>query len=221
VVFNAITGRDCVMITRQAMRAITWFIPALLVSNLATAYIVKKNSSNPYRDAINAMQLMSRADGSFVVIIGDSITNNARFPSQICKYRTINMGIAGARASTFIQYAEQMSFSNLHPSLVVIAIGVNDAIQTSGSDFKDSLELLLRNLPRSPLALTTVFQNVASAGTINEEIRKAANRRGAILIETESLGISTSDGIHPTRASQPTWENAIVSGIRRGLGCSD
>ena len=203
------------------MRAITWFIPALLVSNLATAYIVKKNSINPYRDMNNAMQSMSRADGPFVVIIGDSLTNNAHFPSQICKYRTINMGIAGARASTFIQYAEQMSFSNLHPSLVVVAIGVNDAIQTSGSDFKDLLELLLRSLPRAPLALTTVFQNVASADAINEEIRKAANRRGAILIETGSLGISTSDGIHPTHASQPTWENAIVSGIRRGLGCSD
>jgi hypothetical protein len=209
------------MITRQAMRAITWFIPALLVSNLATAYIVKKNSINPYRDMTNAMQSMSRADGPFVVIIGDSLTNNAHFPSQICKYQTINMGIAGARASTFIQYAEQMSFSNLHPSLVVVAIGVNDAIQTSGSDFKDSLELLLRNLPRSSLALTTVFQNVASVGRINEAIRKAANRKGAILIETESLGISTIDGIHPTHASQPTWENAIVSGIRRGLGCSD
>jgi len=208
------------MITRGAMRAITWFMPALLVSNLATAYVVRKYSINPYRDAINAMQSMSRADGPFVVIIGDSLTKNASFPSQICKYRTINMGIAGARASTFIQYAEQMSFSNLHPSLVVVAVGVNDAIQTSGSDFKDTLELLLRNLPRSPLALTTVFQKVASADTINEEIRKAANRRGAILIETESLEISTSDGIHPTHASQSAWENAIVSGIRRGLGCS-
>jgi hypothetical protein len=210
-----------VMITRQAKRAITLFISALLVSNLATAYIVKKSSINPFRDMNNAMRSMSRADGPFVVIIGDSLTNNTHFPSQICKYRTINMGIAGARASTFIQYAEQMSFSNLHPSLVVVAIGVNDAIQTSGSDFKDSLEMLLRNLPRGPLALTTVFQNVASVDTINEEIRKAANRRGAILIETESLGISTSDGIHPTHASQPTWENAIVDGIRRGLGCSD
>jgi len=188
---------------------------------LATAYIVRKNSFNPHRDMINAMQSMSRADGPFVVIIGDSLTDNAHFPSQICKYRTISIGIAGAKASTFIQYAEQMSFSNLHPSLVVIAIGVNDAIRTSGSNFKDSLELLLRNLPRSPLALTTVFQNVASVDTINEEIRKAANRKGAILIETEFLGISTTDGIHPTRDSQPTWENAIVSGIRRGLGCSE
>jgi len=209
------------MITRQAKQTIAWFILVLLVSNLATAYIVKKNSINPYRDMNNAMQSMSRTDGPFVVIIGDSLTNDAHFPSLICKYRTINMGIAGARASTFIQYAEQLSFSNLHPSLVVVAIGVNDALQTSGSDFKDSLELLLRNLPRSPLALTTVFQNVASVDMINEEIRKAASRRGAIIIETESLGISTYDGIHPTRASQPRWENAIVSGIRRGLGCSD
>jgi hypothetical protein len=140
------------------MRAITWFIPALLVSNLATAYIVKKNSTNPYRDMTNAMLSMSRPGGPFVVIIGDSLTNNAHFPSQICGYRTINMGIDGAKASTFIQYAEQMSLSNLHPSLVVVALGVNDAIQTGGSDFKESLELLLRNLPRSPLALTTVFR---------------------------------------------------------------
>jgi hypothetical protein len=204
-----------------AMRAITWFIPALLVSNLAAAYVVKKNSINPYRDMINAMLSMSDPGGPFVVIIGDSLANNAHFPSQICGYRTINMGIDGAKASTFIQYAEQMSFSNLHPSLVVVALGVNDALQTGGSDFKESLELLLRNLPRSPLALTTAFQNVVSIGTINEEIRKAANRKGAILIETETLGILTSDGVHPTHASQPTWENAIVSGIRRGLGCSD
>jgi lysophospholipase L1-like esterase len=203
------------------MRAITWFIPALLVSNLATAYIVKKKSVNPYRDMSNAMLAMSRAAGPYAVIIGDSLTNNARFPAQICGYQTVSMGIDGAKASTFIQYAEQMSFSKLHPALVVVALGVNDAIQTGGADFKESLELLLRNLPRSALALTTVFQNVASSGTINDEIRKAANRTGAILIETEDLGILTSDGIHPTSASQPTWENAIVSGIKRGLGCSD
>jgi lysophospholipase L1-like esterase len=157
-----------------------------------------------------------------VVIFGDSLTNNAHFPSQICGYRTINMGIDGAKASTFIQYAEQMSFSNLHPSFVVVALGVNDAIQTGGSDFKEALDLLLRNLPRAvPLALTTVFQNVPSIDTINDEIRKAANRKGATIIETENLGILTSDGVHPTHASQPTWETAIVSGIKRGLGCSD
>ena len=205
----------------QAMRAITWFIPALLVSNLATAYIVRKASINPYRDMTNAMLSMARPDGPFVVIIGDSLTDNARFPSEICGHRIIKMGIDGAKASTFIQYAEQMSSSNLHPSLVVIALGVNDAIQTGGSDFKESLDLLLRNLPQSPLALTTVFQSIVSVDTINDEIRKAANRKGAILVETKTLGISTSDGVHPTHASQPTWENAVVGGIRRGLGCSD
>jgi hypothetical protein len=97
-----------------------------------------------------------------------SLTNNAHFPSQICGHRMINMAIDGAKTSTFIQYAEQMSSSNLHPSLVVVALGVNDAIQTGGSDFKDSLELLLRNLPQSPLALTTIFQSIASVDTIND-----------------------------------------------------
>ena len=100
------------------MRAITWFIPALLVSNLATAYFVRKTSINPYRDMTNAMLSMARPDGPFVVIIGDSLTNNAHFPSEICGHRTVKMGIDGAKASTFIQYAEQMSSSNLHPSLV-------------------------------------------------------------------------------------------------------
>jgi GDSL-like lipase/acylhydrolase family protein len=203
------------------MRAISWFILALLISNLTTAYFVKKYSINPYRDMSNAMLSMSRPGGPFVAILGDSLANNAHFPSQICGYRTVNMSIDGAKASTFIQYAEQMSFGNLHPSLVVIALGVNDAIQAGRSDFKESLELLLRNLPQSPLALTTVFQNIPSKDAINNEIRKAANRRGAILIETENLGISTSDGVHPAHASQPTWENAIVSGIKRGLGCAD
>jgi hypothetical protein len=203
------------------MRAITLFIAALLVSNLATAYIVKRSSINPYREMSNVMLSMSLPGEPFVVIIGDSLANNAHFPSQICGHRTINMGIDGARASTFIQYAEQMSFSKLHPSLVVVALGVNDAIQTGGSDFSESLDLLLRNLPPSPLVLTTAFQKLTLIDTINDEIRKAGNRRGAIVVETENLGISTSDGVHPTRASQPTWENAIVSGIKSGLGCSD
>jgi len=81
--------------------------------------------------------------------------------------------------------------------------------------------LLLQNLPRSSLAITTAFQKVASIDTINDELRQAANRKDAVLIETENLGILTSDGVHPTHASQPKWENAIVSGIRRALGCSD
>jgi len=92
----------------------------LLVSNLANAYFVKKYSfyRQRDRDMSSTMQSMSRREGPFLVIMGDSLTNNANYPSQICGYRTINMGLDGAKASRFIQYAEQqLSSSNLHPSL--------------------------------------------------------------------------------------------------------
>ena len=59
----------------------------LLVSNLANAYFVKKYSfyRQRDRDMSSTMQSMSRPEGPFLVIMGDSLTNDAHFPSQVCK----------------------------------------------------------------------------------------------------------------------------------------
>jgi hypothetical protein len=121
----------------------------LLVSNLANAYFVKKYSfyRQRDRDMSSTMQSMSRREGPFLVIMGDSLTNNAISPLRY----------ADTEQSTWDSMAQkpQGSFSmrsnNCRPvtciPLFVVALGVNDAIQTGGSDFKQSLGSLLQNLP--------------------------------------------------------------------------
>ncbi|MCK1313365.1 hypothetical protein [Bradyrhizobium sp. 23] len=195
-----------------------WVVIALIVSNLATGYFVNKNSIpkiDPYRDMNEAMTAMSQSS-RYVVILGDSVTKRARWPKQVCGYSLINMGIAGARASTFIQYSQEMKLRGLKPSLTVVALGTNDALQMKGIDFDSSFELLLRNL-HQPLSLVTAFQ--PAVAEVNKKIRTWADREEALVIETEGLPIPTDDGIHPAKATFNSWTDVVLAGIRKGLAC--
>jgi hypothetical protein len=94
-------------------------------------------------------------NGPFVVILGDSITQNARLPETVCGMPLINAGTGGSRASTYIRFAEEMRAQKISPSLVVIALGTNDAISGYGTDFIPAYELLILSLPASSLAFAT------------------------------------------------------------------
>jgi hypothetical protein len=75
------------------MKTTRWaiFLLVLVASNITTGYFVKKNVDYQ-REMVEALAKMSRTNGPFIVIIGDSLTQNARLPASVCGIPLINAG---------------------------------------------------------------------------------------------------------------------------------
>jgi lysophospholipase L1-like esterase len=214
------------------MKTTRWaiFLLVLVASNITTGYVVKKNVDHQ-RDMLEALEKMSRTNGTFIVIIGDSLTQNARLPASVCGTPLINVGIGGSRASTFIPFAEEMTARQLSPALIVIALGINDAVLSYRTDFRATYGLLIDSLPKSPIALTTLapvdtnfpvakMLNPSTIKSIDAAIIEIAASRGAPIIDLGAIvGIESRDGIHPTESTYRHWITAIVAGIESALKC--
>jgi hypothetical protein len=59
-------------------------------------------------------------------VIGDSITENALLPSEICGRRVINAGIGGFTAGDYLPFAKEI-MPTAAAVLTVVAIGTNEA----------------------------------------------------------------------------------------------
>lgn len=208
------------------------FLVVLVASNLATGYAVHrlppKLAVQP--ETANVMNAMYKLPGPFIVILGDSITAAAPLPVSVCGLLLINAGKSGSRTSTFIPFAEEMNAYNLSPSLIVITVGVNDAIPAYHSEFNSAYHMLLDRLPRAPIALATLSPadltmddakrlDPATLQIIDRTIRATAVDRNTALIDLSKLTLETRDGLHPTDASYPIWTSAIVSGIENAMKC--
>ena len=214
------------------MKATRWaiFLLVLAASNITTGYVVRKNVDHQ-RDMLEALEKMSRTNGAFIVIIGDSLTQNARLPASVCGTPLINAGIGGSRASTFIPFAEEMTARQLSPALIVIALGINDAVLAYRTDFRATYGLLIDSLPKSPIALATLapvdtnfpvakMLNPSTIKSIDAAIIEIAASRGAPIIDLGAIvGIESRDGIHPTESTYHHWIKVIVAGIESALKC--
>lgn len=76
------------------MKNTRWAIllAVLVASNITTGYVVKKNVDHQ-RDMVEVLAKMSRTHGPFIVIIGDSLTQNAPLPVSVCGIPLVNAGI--------------------------------------------------------------------------------------------------------------------------------
>jgi hypothetical protein len=218
------------------MKSTQWavFLLVLVASNIATGYVVKKNARQKvdhHRDMVEALAKMNSTNGPFIVIIGDSLTQNKHLPASICGMPLINAGIDGSRASTFIPFAEEMTALKLSPALVVIALGINDAVSAYRTDFKSTYRLLIDSLPQSPIALATLAPvdtdlpfakrlNPSSIRAIDATIMEiAASRQAPVIALGAIVGLETRDGIHPTDSTYHLWTAVIIAGIERALKC--
>jgi lysophospholipase L1-like esterase len=217
------------------MKISHWAMLLLVLSatNVATGFVVKKNARpkvDHQRDMIEALGKMGRVDGPFVVVLGDSITQNARLPDTVCGMPLINAGISGSRTSTFIPFAEEMVAQKVKPTLSVIALGVNDAISGYQTDFASAYRLLIDSLPKTQLLFVTPAPidlskpvaariNVATLQFVSAKIMEAANSRKARLIDLSKINIQSQDGVHPDAATYSLWIAAVVDGIESTLKC--
>src|SRR5258708_12588743 len=105
------------------MKTTRWaiFLLVLVASNITTGYVVKKNVDHQ-RDMVEALAKMSRTNGPFIVIIGDSLTQNARLPASVCGIPLINAGIGGRRASPPLPLSHKIYPPPLSPHPLIISL---------------------------------------------------------------------------------------------------
>src|SRR5258708_34601335 len=91
------------------MKTSRWAILLLVLvaSNITTGYVVKKNVDHQ-RDMVEALAKMSSSNGPFIVIIGDSLTQNARLPASVGGIPLINAGIGGSSGGTVCSFSPRV-----------------------------------------------------------------------------------------------------------------
>lgn len=174
------------------------------------------------------LRQMRQIGGPFVLILGDSITQGATLPNEVCGYPIINAGISGSRASNLIPFAEEIKAQRSQILVAVVAVGVNDAQKHYETQF--GYRLLLDSLPSTKLLLATTAP-VDFSGTIGSridpdkykvvdaEIRSIAATRRLSLIDLSKLEPRTLDGVHLTLDDYAKWNAAVLGGIRSALEC--
>ncbi|MET4630460.1 lysophospholipase L1-like esterase [Bradyrhizobium sp. I1.8.5] len=185
-------------------------IALLVITNVATFYITKKNA-RPKRHSVESVQAeIGPATG--VVIMGDSLVEDAKFPASLCGRQIVNAGIGGAGASTLLAIAEKMQSK---PEMIVVSVGVNDAGDPA---FQTKYSMLLDSLPKTRIALATLVQ--PGFEHINDVIKSTSEKKAASLINMGAVtNFKTRDGIHPVDQSYIEWREHLLDGIRQVLDC--
>jgi lysophospholipase L1-like esterase len=185
-------------------------IALLVASNVTTFYVTKKNARPKGHSVESVLAEVRLATG--IVIAGDSLVEDAKFPASLCGLQIVNAGIGGAGASTLLAIADKMQTK---PALIVVSIGVNDAEDPA---FAAKYSLLLDTLPRTQIAVVTLAQS--GFERINQAIKAVASKKGAHLIDLGSIkDFKTRDGIHPIDPSYAEWRERILDGARQALDC--
>lgn len=187
------------------MRAAIFVLCLLVVSNFATWQVAMKNARPKGHTVESVTQSLQDANG--VVIFGDSIVEDAKFPSEVCELPVLNAGIGGAGAATFIPIVQKLRTT---PKLIVVSVGINDR---GNNHFTESYSMLIDSMPKTKLALVLLPQH--GSDQINLEIRSLAESRRAALIDTTNIeDFRTVDGIHPTGQSYRDWREKVMADIQ-------
>jgi lysophospholipase L1-like esterase len=144
-----------------------------------------------------------------IVILGDSITEMARFPDSADGYPIVNAGIGGDTIRDFVGLAPDL-LEGITPAAIVVALGANDI---GSPDIRAEYSALLSNLKNlAPTVIAVAVTPMDGAEAVNSEIAAAATSEGIRLIETHTERPSSpTDHIHPNPAESKKWATAIVA----------
>ncbi len=204
----------------RAKMIIVALLLTFFASNAATFVVSRRSEAAKHQTNFSSpISVLADNKRPFVLMIGDSITERSKLPGEVCGIPLVKIGIGGSRASAFIPMAEDMNAKSISPLLIVIALGINDANPVYRSDFRASYNLLLDTLPKVPLILatiTTVDHSDWLTSMVDKIIRSTANGRSLDIIDLSQLrDFETTDGIHLTERAYVSWNEAIISGIKR------
>jgi hypothetical protein len=147
-----------------------------------------------------------------IVVMGDSVTEMSRLPETIHGKAVVNAGIGGATISDFETIAPRLIAASVHPSLIVVALGANDA--GSPSIQRDYTALLSRLKKLAPRLLAVAVSRLDGSDSINPQIRAAAANEGVTFVEVPMPeGSFLTDRIHLNAKGYRAWTPALVTAI--------
>ncbi|MGY3535424.1 SGNH/GDSL hydrolase family protein [Bradyrhizobium sp. USDA 4452] len=222
-VSGCFVDRAAVVVVRKRMFRAVSMVSALLIAGSACAH-----------DHLEARLFVIRsqlaqAGPAPVVFGGDSITEAALLPAEVCGHRVVNAGIGGATA---YQYALAVRRLDFKAAAFVLAIGTNDAEPGNVAEFPDRYRFLSKAVTaRSgavlyagipPIEAGTIAEQFdpKSSDEINQAIRDYAGRQ---FIDTRTplakLSQKTIDGVHLSPPAQAIWLETILPRLKAALGC--
>jgi lysophospholipase L1-like esterase len=204
------------------------------------AYFVRRRLQRCLHIEAREAAILSQArQGTFpIVIVGDSIVERAGI-SMLCGRKALNAGIAGATVKDLLEFAPRL-MAAIHPKLIIIAAGVNDAHvgwQTDPAVFRNEYVRLIKSAKSTVAAVAisdimpvaaphharALTYDAAHIAKLNQELATL----DASLIEVSKVmakpgeplpDVYTDDGVHPNAAGYVRWRQAIATACVVGLG---
>ena len=166
------------------------------------------------------------------VFIGDSLVELAKFSATICRLTVINIGQAGARSGDVLWLVDEMSRIRFSPALLVIAVGINDAIAPDREPFAQSYpEIVRRAQALAGKVLVVSLAPIAESGAVaslvdrsrlpdvRQTIRQTAADFSIPMIDVSALATQGSplseDGVHLNRDGSIQWTSTIETAVSR------
>jgi GDSL-like Lipase/Acylhydrolase family len=187
-----------------------------------------------YPTALERIQNFDRSGGTrkAAVFIGDSLVELASFSSTICGLPVINVGQSGARSGDVLQFIDQMGQMQFSPALLVISVGINDAIAPDSQPFAKAYpEIVRRARPLAGKVFVVSLAPIANSGSIAsrvdrsrlpdvaETIRQTAGEYSIPMIDVSTLNTRGSplsdDGVHLSPDGSIHWTNTIENAVSR------
>jgi lysophospholipase L1-like esterase len=147
-----------------------------------------------------------------VVVFGDSITEMAELPRQLCGQTVINAGIGGMNSSEAARLAPGLF--KRQPFLMVLAFGANDVGASAiEQNYSELIQISRRLSPRIVL-----ISDTADAATEDEIKRAAVVAELPYVNPTIPAALKMTDAIHYTSAAYRVWLPALEAAVAKECG---
>ncbi len=148
-----------------------------------------------------------------IFVLGDSVTEMAPLPRQMCGHPVVNAGVGGQTIYEAGQLASRV-LGERGAFLIALAVGANDVGSPSAqSDFTTLIDVV-KPLSKRPLVALAVTSDVAT----NRAIAAAAAGRGVGFVAPQLPATADSmmpDGVHYRAAAYNSWIPALEDAITK------
>ena len=195
-------------------RAIPWIIAVIALLGLAASLFElnrEHSRQRHHRALFREFVIRSELAGakSPILIMGDSITEGAKFPREIAGRTVVNGGISGATVEDFERIVPLLMAGK--PSFVVIALGTNNTAESLRTSYP---ALLNRLKALTPNIMAVGVTPQVDAVPKNATIKAAAEQQGVPFFAVPMPAGSTRlDGVHLNDAGYQAYAPALTNEI--------